>query len=305
MDYEGIMGVPITYLKYHNGSQFEIVGEANHGSDNEFDLFKPKINGKELFKRILIRRKTNQSPLPKEFRVLDLFCGAGGLSWGMHKNPYFKTAVALDFDEHAAETFKKNMPEAEVIVGDITDPTVKEQVVSLAKENGVNMLAGGPPCQGYSSKGKKLGLKDPRNFLFREYLNLVERLQPDVFVIDWAHPNMRDGNLKKYNQGHPDFWKKEHQVKVWALEYQPVGFVVLHKQEALDYFADEQKKPYIMAGRDPAARLHRYYWELTQRIREKPHHPGENDEFIPEKIRGKHYDTWTGIAEDLGYGEDE
>lgn len=57
MDYDGIMGVPITYLKYHNSSQFEIVGEANHGSDNEFDLFKPKVNGKELFKRILIRRK--------------------------------------------------------------------------------------------------------------------------------------------------------------------------------------------------------------------------------------------------------
>lgn len=57
MDYNGIMGVPITYLKYHNESQFEIVGEANHGSDNEFDLFKPKVNGKELFKRILIRRR--------------------------------------------------------------------------------------------------------------------------------------------------------------------------------------------------------------------------------------------------------
>lgn len=56
MDYEGIMGVPITYLKYHNGFQFEIVGEANHGSDNEFDLFKPRINGKEQFKRILIRK---------------------------------------------------------------------------------------------------------------------------------------------------------------------------------------------------------------------------------------------------------
>lgn len=59
MDYDGIMGVPITYIKYHNGSQFEIIGEANHGSDNEFDLFKPKVNGKELFKRILIRRKDN------------------------------------------------------------------------------------------------------------------------------------------------------------------------------------------------------------------------------------------------------
>lgn len=59
-DYDGIMGVPITYLKYHNCLQFEIVGEANHGTDNEFDLFKPIVNGKELFKRILIRRKMEE-----------------------------------------------------------------------------------------------------------------------------------------------------------------------------------------------------------------------------------------------------
>lgn len=184
MDYDGIMGAPITYLKYHNESQFEIVGEANHGSDSEFDLFKPKINGKELFKRILIRRKQNHISAPKEFRVLDLFCGAGGLSWGMDKNPYFKTMVALDFDEKAAATFKKNMPETEVIVGDITHASVKDKIVSLAKKSGVNMLAGGPPCQGYSMKGKKLGLNDPRNFLFREYLDLVKMLRPDVFVIE-------------------------------------------------------------------------------------------------------------------------
>ena len=47
-DYDGIMGVPLTYLKYHNENQFEIVGEANHGSDNEFDLFKPRINGRDM-----------------------------------------------------------------------------------------------------------------------------------------------------------------------------------------------------------------------------------------------------------------
>lgn len=56
-DYYGIMGVPITIVNKYNSEQFEIVGEANHGSDNEFDLFKPTINGKEIFKRILIRRK--------------------------------------------------------------------------------------------------------------------------------------------------------------------------------------------------------------------------------------------------------
>ena len=46
------------------------------------------------------------------------------------------------------------------------------------------MIIGGPPCQGFSNKGKKLGLKDPRNFLFKEYLLLVEKLQPYVFVIE-------------------------------------------------------------------------------------------------------------------------
>ena len=57
-DYYGVMGVPITIINRYNSEQFELVGEANHGSDNEFDLFKPTINGKEIFKRILIRRKS-------------------------------------------------------------------------------------------------------------------------------------------------------------------------------------------------------------------------------------------------------
>jgi len=119
-----------------------------------------------------------------DFKVLDLFCGAGGFSYGMDKNPHFQTVVALDFDEKAADTFKKNIPQAEVLVGDITDVSVKEKVIDLSRKIGINMIIGGPPCQGYSMKGKKLGLKDPRNFLFREYLNLVKELQPEVFVIE-------------------------------------------------------------------------------------------------------------------------
>ncbi|WP_190283414.1 DNA cytosine methyltransferase [Cellulosilyticum sp. WCF-2] len=119
-----------------------------------------------------------------EFRVLDLFCGAGGLSWGLHKNKNFKTVVALDFDKNAANTFKKNMPEVDVIVGDITEKEIKEKIIDLARKKKVNMIAGGPPCQGYSMKGKKLGLADPRNFLFREYLNIVKEIQPEVFIIE-------------------------------------------------------------------------------------------------------------------------
>lgn len=146
----------------------------------------------------------------------------------------------------------------------------------------------------------------PHNWnLVVDFCNLLKSIDIPVQAIDWAHPNMRDGNLIKYNQGNHDFWKKEHQIKVWAAEYQPIGFVVLHKQEALDYFAEEQKKPYLTQGKDPATRLHKYYWELTQKKRKKPHHPGEMDTFIPEIIRGNHYDSWTGIAEDLGYKKEE
>lgn len=58
-DYLGKMAVPITYLKYHNGRQFEIVGKADHGSSlDEYDLFKPILNGVERFKRLVIRRKS-------------------------------------------------------------------------------------------------------------------------------------------------------------------------------------------------------------------------------------------------------
>ena len=57
-DYQGIMGVPITIINRYNSEQFEIIGEANHGSDSKYDIFKPIINGKEQFKRILIRNKT-------------------------------------------------------------------------------------------------------------------------------------------------------------------------------------------------------------------------------------------------------
>lgn len=56
-DYDGVMGVPISFLNRYNPEQFEIIGEANHGSDNEYDYAKPTINGKDMYTRILIRRK--------------------------------------------------------------------------------------------------------------------------------------------------------------------------------------------------------------------------------------------------------
>lgn len=220
-DYAGVMGVPITIIDKYNSDQFEILGEANHGSDNEYDLFKPTIDGKELFKRILIRNRMIQKDNIQEFRVLDLFSGAGGFSYGMEKNAHFKTVIALDFNEHALATFKHNMPDTETVHGDITDSAIKKTIIKMSREKKVNMIIGGPPCQGFSLKGKKLGLNDPRNFLFNEYLNIVAAVSPEVFVIE---------NVKALLSTSAGWFKDQIVEKVTNMGYQ-VDYGVLNASD--------------------------------------------------------------------------
>lgn len=118
------------------------------------------------------------------FNVLDLFSGAGGFSSGLDSVKNIKTVEALDIDEYATNTFKCNFPDACVITGDITNSEIKKEVIDNAKRLNVNMIVGGPPCQGFSLKGKNLGLEDPRNFLFLEYFELVKEIKPEIFVIE-------------------------------------------------------------------------------------------------------------------------
>lgn len=133
-----------------------------------------------------------------QFNVLDLFSGAGGFSAGLDKNKNIKTVMAVDFDKYATETFQKNFKDAYVITGDLTDSNVKSEIIKVAKERKVNMIVGGPPCQGFSLKGKNLGFDDPRNFLFLEYFALVKEIKPEVFVIENVKNllNSEDGYFK-------------------------------------------------------------------------------------------------------------
>lgn len=118
------------------------------------------------------------------YKILDLFCGAGGFSSGIDKVSGFETVLALDFDKSAVDTFRYNFPKAKCICGDITDSQVKSDIIKDANERQVNMIIGGPPCQGFSMKGKKLGLDDPRNFLFLEYVDIVRQIKPEIFIIE-------------------------------------------------------------------------------------------------------------------------
>lgn len=143
----------------------------------------------------------------KEFKVLDLFCGCGGLSCGLDQVKGITTVVALDFEPKAIYTFQRNFPHTKCICGNITEESIKQEVITLSKQLGVNMIVGGPPCQGFSMKGKKLGLKDPRNFLFLEYVDLVKRIQPEVFVIENVKALVATENHYFINQIYAEFEK--------------------------------------------------------------------------------------------------
>jgi len=114
--------------------------------------------------------------------VLDLFCGAGGLSEGF-RQAGFRVLAGNDHDPDACATYALNFPAARVVCGDIREPAVRESV--LAAASGVRVVIGGPPCQAFSQVRNHVRLiDDPRNSLYREFVETVAALSPDVFVME-------------------------------------------------------------------------------------------------------------------------
>lgn len=113
---------------------------------------------------------------------LDLFCGAGGMTYGF-KLAGICSALGNDIDEAACITLKVNNPEVNVLCGDITDENTKAKMVSVASDAGVDIICGGPPCQGFSMAGYRL-TDDPRNQLFKDFVDIVSRVKPKVVVFE-------------------------------------------------------------------------------------------------------------------------
>ena len=120
--------------------------------------------------------------------VFDLFCGTGGFSYGFEKaSPEFETRFGIDVLQVATQTFKANHRSANVVCGDIRKLRRKqvEQMTGLGREE-VDVIVGGPPCQGFSSirPFRSSDDDDPRNSLFEEFASFVNYFRPKVFVIE-------------------------------------------------------------------------------------------------------------------------
>jgi DNA (cytosine-5)-methyltransferase 1 len=121
---------------------------------------------------------------PRSLTAIDLFCGAGGLSEGF-RQAGFHVLAGQDFDEAAGATFVSTHHEARFIPGPIQEVTASNLLRATGLKRGeLDVLIGGPPCQGYSVYNHQRGEDDPRAGLFREYLRIVEGLRPNWMVME-------------------------------------------------------------------------------------------------------------------------
>lgn len=115
--------------------------------------------------------------------MIDVFAGAGGLSLGF-KWAGWRSLAATDFEPSAVATFNKNV-EPVAFVGDMTsEDTLARLEAAAARRSGRLALVGGPPCQGFSTGGKRRSVDDQRNWLFRSYVALIARIAPDLIVFE-------------------------------------------------------------------------------------------------------------------------
>lgn len=171
---------------------------------------------------------------------VDLFSGAGGLALGF-KWAGWQPVVANDIMPIALETYARNIDRS-IVLGDIRDPEVFSNIISVAKTarrinpNLKLFVLGGPPCQGFSTAGKARTMSDERNSLFKNYQQIIEAIEPDGFVFEnvMGLLNMERGYV--FEQIKSALSSVTHQLSIWKLD-------------ASDYGVPQRRKRIILVGR--------------------------------------------------------
>ncbi|MCC6293895.1 MAG: DNA cytosine methyltransferase [Bryobacterales bacterium] len=149
------------------------------------------------------------------FATLDLFCGAGGITEGFRQAGY-TCLYGNDCMEEAIKTFSYNHPEAWAEARDIeeVDPADVRERLGLSKGS-LDVLVGGPPCQGFSINAPERFLKDPRNKLFKDYVRFVEEFEPKTFLFENVPGLLSLGDGKVF--------------RLIMSEFERLGYHVTHK----------------------------------------------------------------------------
>ena len=134
-----------------------------------------------LFDMILVRSAKMDSQVNRT--MIDLFAGAGGLSCGLEQAG-FRPVLANELESQSARTYQLNHPNTKVLVGDVRNITDTEICKYTSQYGQIDLIAGGPPCQGFSINAPVRSLDDPRNHLFEEFLRIVSAVRPKAVLLE-------------------------------------------------------------------------------------------------------------------------
>ena len=138
--------------------------------------------------------------MANSLKVIDIFSGAGGLSKGFQDSG-FRIISAVEINKKLSQTFKKNFLDTTIFEEDIKKIDSKNL---LLNHKYVDVIIGGPPCQGFSMSGyrirkKNAFLDDPRNILFKEFFRVIKQLKPKIFLMENVQGilSMKNGEVVK------------------------------------------------------------------------------------------------------------
>lgn len=183
--------------------------------------------------------------LPNKGVFIDLYCGAGGLALGFEWSGW-RGILANDKDASALQTYKANL-QTETIPGDIQQDVVFRQIVEKGREGfraaggSPTFILGGPPCQGFSTAGKRRSMDDDRNNLFIPYAALLTALKPDGFVFENVPGllNMEGGEVYKLIR---EVLKASgYAVSTWILRSEQFGIPQRRKRVIMVGLREEQQ----------------------------------------------------------------
>lgn len=134
---------------------------------------------------IIVYNEENFKLDPDKPTMIDLFSGAGGFSVGCEWAG-FQSVLGTDWFEPALNTWKYNHPNAIAVLGDIRniEPTMLVETLKRVGVEKINLITGGVPCQGFSRSNRKHNDDDERNYLFQDYMKMVEAFKPDYIIVE-------------------------------------------------------------------------------------------------------------------------
>lgn len=161
---------------------------------------------------------------------IDLFSGAGGFSKGF-ESAGFENFFSIDIEPNFCETYRTNFPNHTLIQKNITDLTRKE-ILNLTKNKTVDVVVGGPPCQGFSMAGNigRTFAEDSRNQLLKEFVRIVEITQPNYFIMENVARLYTHNNGKTREEIENHFNKIGYQVLSKVLNFADFGVAQLRKR---------------------------------------------------------------------------